>query len=92
MKNKIIRVFNFIFHFFGELLSRFFIYCVKIYQWFISPILPNSCRYTPTCSAYSIEAFKIWGPIKGFWLTLRRLLRCHPWGGCGYDPVPKKQH
>ena len=61
---------------------------VKAYQWFISPLLPPSCRYAPTCSAYAIEAFQRHGLFRGAWLTARRLLRCHPWGGSGYDPVP----
>ncbi|MDG1147943.1 MAG: membrane protein insertion efficiency factor YidD [Crocinitomicaceae bacterium] len=63
---------------------------VKIYQWFISPILPASCRYTPTCSTYMLEALRIWGPIKGTYLGLKRILSCNPWGGIGMDPVPKK--
>ena len=61
---------------------------VKFYQRAISPYLPNSCRYVPTCSQYFIEAVKKYGPIKGGWLGVRRILRCHPWGGHGYDPVP----
>jgi putative membrane protein insertion efficiency factor len=61
---------------------------VRAYQWFISPLLPPSCRYEPTCSAYAVEALKRHGLIRGSYLTARRLLRCHPWGGCGYDPVP----
>jgi putative membrane protein insertion efficiency factor len=61
---------------------------VRAYQWFISPLLPPSCRYAPTCSAYAIEAFQRHGLFRGAWLTARRLLRCHPWGGSGYDPVP----
>ena len=65
-----------------------FIMLVKFYQKCISPFLPASCRYTPTCSQYSVEAFKKWGVIKGGWLTIKRILRCHPWGGSGYDPVP----
>lgn len=64
---------------------------VKLYQWVISPILPNSCRYDPTCSQYMIEALKVHGPIKGLWLGTRRISRCHPWGGFGYDPVPPKK-
>ncbi len=64
---------------------------VKIYQWIISPILPQSCRYTPTCSTYMIEAIKIWGPITGTWLGIKRIARCNPWGGCGHDPVPTKK-
>ena len=61
---------------------------IRLYQWFISPLLPAACRYQPTCSAYAIEAIQHHGLIRGVWLTLKRLLRCHPWGGSGYDPVP----
>jgi putative membrane protein insertion efficiency factor len=63
---------------------------VKIYQWIISPIFPQACRYTPTCSSYMIEALNEWGPIKGLYLGLKRIGSCHPWGGHGHDPVPKK--
>lgn len=65
---------------------------IKFYQLFISPLTPPSCRYTPTCSQYALEAFKKHGPVKGLYLTVRRLLRCHPWGGSGYDPVPEEFH
>lgn len=61
---------------------------VKFYQYCISPYTPPSCRFTPTCSQYAVEALRKYGPIKGSWLTLKRLSRCHPWGGSGYDPVP----
>jgi len=61
---------------------------VKFYQYSISPILPPTCRYTPTCSAYSIEALKKHGPFKGLWLSIKRIFSCNPWGGHGYDPVP----
>jgi uncharacterized protein len=61
---------------------------IKGYQRIISPYLPRSCRYTPTCSQYGIEAIKKYGPFKGFWLAIKRILSCHPWGGSGYDPVP----
>jgi putative membrane protein insertion efficiency factor len=61
---------------------------VKVYQYGISPILPGSCRYSPSCSAYAIEAIDRFGALKGCWLGLKRILRCHPWGGSGYDPVP----
>ncbi len=64
---------------------------VKIYQWIISPLLPQSCRYTPTCSVYMIDAIKIWGPFKGTYLGLKRIASCHPWGGHGHDPVPEKK-
>lgn len=65
---------------------------IRLYRYFISPMLPASCRYYPTCSAYAMEALKIHGPLKGGWLTLRRIARCHPFGGHGYDPVPEKHH
>lgn len=61
---------------------------VKFYQYCISPFTPPSCRYVPTCSQYAVEALRKHGPLKGSWLTLKRLSRCHPWGGSGYDPVP----
>jgi putative membrane protein insertion efficiency factor len=63
---------------------------VRIYQWIISPLLPPVCRFQPTCSHYMIESLKIWGPIKGTYLGIRRIMRCHPWGGHGHDPVPPK--
>ena len=66
-----------------------FIALVKFYQFFISPMLPPACRYTPTCSAYTIEAIKEWGAFKGVWMGIKRLSTCRPGGGCGYDPVPK---
>lgn len=66
------------------------IFLVKIYQWIISPILPQSCRYTPTCSSYMIESVKVWGPFKGTYFGLKRIGSCHPWGGHGHDPVPKR--
>jgi len=62
---------------------------IKGYQWFISPILPGSCRYYPTCSSYALEALNTHGPLKGGWLGLRRIVRCHPWNDGGYDPVPE---
>jgi uncharacterized protein len=71
-----------------ELLSLVLRLLVRSYQLVISPVLGSSCRFTPTCSAYAIEALAKHGAIKGSWLTLRRLMRCHPWGGMGFDPVP----
>ena len=65
-----------------------FIFLIRFYQVCISPLKPPTCRFTPTCSQYALEAFRKYGPLKGFWLSLRRILRCHPWGGSGYDPVP----
>lgn len=61
---------------------------IRFYQRCISPFTPPSCRFTPTCSEYARLAIVKHGPVKGLWLALRRLLRCHPWGGSGYDPVP----
>lgn len=61
---------------------------IRFYQIAISPLLGPSCRFTPTCSQYAKEAIIKYGAIKGSWLALKRLLRCHPWGGSGYDPVP----
>jgi len=70
------------------LLAMPFIVLIKIYQLLISPLFPPSCRFTPTCSHYSLEALKKYGIFKGGWLSIKRILRCHPWGGSGYDPVP----
>lgn len=61
---------------------------IRFYRLFISPLLPPACRFYPTCSAYALEAILRHGPIKGGWLAFKRLCRCHPWGGSGYDPVP----
>ena len=63
---------------------------IKFYQHAISPLTPPACRFTPTCSQYALDALRLHGPLKGTWLALRRLCRCHPWGGSGYDPVPPK--
>ena len=60
---------------------------IKFYQVSISPLLPNSCRYTPTCSQYGIDAINKYGVIKGIWLGFKRIITCHPWGGHGYDPL-----
>ena len=71
-----------------RLLSLILILPIRFYQLSIAPLFPPSCRVTPTCSQYAIEAIRRHGPLKGLWLALRRLSRCHPWGGSGYDPVP----
>lgn len=68
--------------------SMLLIALVRFYQLSISPLFPPTCRYTPTCSAYAIEAIKKHGPLKGGWLALKRILSCNPWGGHGHDPVP----
>lgn len=73
------------------ILSFPIIILVKIYQWIISPLFPQSCRYTPTCSNYMLEALKVWGPFKGTYLGIKRIASCHPWGGHGHDPVPERK-
>ncbi len=73
------------------MLSRFLIKMVRLYQKYLSPLIGKNCRYTPTCSEYMIEAIEIHGPAKGLWLGLRRIVRCNPFGGWGYDPVPAKE-
>ncbi|MDR6241683.1 membrane protein insertion efficiency factor YidD [Aureibacter tunicatorum] len=73
------------------MVGKIIIAFVRFYQYSISPLSPPSCRFTPTCSAYMIEAVKKHGAIKGFWLGIKRISKCHPWGGCGYDPVPDKK-
>lgn len=65
-----------------------FILLVRFYQVCISPLKQPCCRFTPTCSQYALEALRKHGPLKGLYLTVRRIARCHPWGGSGYDPVP----
>lgn len=70
------------------LIRRAVLLSVYFYRWCISPLFPPTCRYTPTCSAYMVEAVMKYGVLKGGWLGIRRILRCHPWGGSGYDPVP----
>ena len=72
----------------SDVVTWLLILFVRIYQRFISPLTPPSCRFAPTCSQYAIEALRKYGPLKGLWLAVKRLLRCHPWGGSGYDPVP----
>jgi len=71
-----------------KVLTALLILPIRFYQLAISPHLPASCRYTPTCSAYAIEALRKHGPLKGLWLSLKRFVSCNPWGGHGYDPVP----
>jgi putative membrane protein insertion efficiency factor len=70
------------------ILSLPFIALIRLYRFALSPFLPPSCRFVPTCSAYGLEAFKKHGPLKGLQLTVKRISRCHPWGGQGIDPVP----
>ena len=75
-----------------KVFSTILIFLIKVYQYAISPLLGANCRYTPTCSAYTVEAIKEWGPLKGTLMGIKRFSTCHPWGGHGYDPVPKKTH
>ena len=71
-----------------KLISYLMLLIIKAYKALISPILPPSCRYLPTCSDYSVQAIQKYGPFKGGWMALKRIARCNPWGGHGYDPVP----
>ncbi|MCS6928046.1 MAG: membrane protein insertion efficiency factor YidD [Saprospiraceae bacterium] len=73
-------------------IRKLFVLPLRLYQLLISPLLgPSKCRFHPTCSQYAIEAIEEWGILKGSWLAFRRVIRCHPWGGAGYDPVPKRK-
>ncbi|MBV8656744.1 MAG: membrane protein insertion efficiency factor YidD [Burkholderiales bacterium] len=69
-------------------MSRLLILLIQVYRYTLSPILGANCRYTPSCSEYALESIKRHGTWHGGWLTIRRLSRCHPWGGSGHDPVP----
>ncbi|MDE7025287.1 MAG: membrane protein insertion efficiency factor YidD [Paramuribaculum sp.] len=71
-----------------RMLTGLLLFPIYIYKVCISPFTPPSCRFVPTCSQYAIEAIRKHGPLRGLWLAVRRILRCHPWGGSGYDPVP----
>lgn len=73
---------------FCKVLAAVMIGLIKLYQMTLSPLIGRSCRYTPTCSNYGLEAIRKYGPFKGGWLTLKRIVSCNPWGGSGYDPVP----
>ena len=73
------------------MISRCMTAILRGYKRFVSPLLPQACRYEPTCSLYMREAIEIHGPVKGVWLGGRRLCRCHPWGGHGWDPVPPRK-
>jgi len=70
------------------MIGKLIVGIARLWQWGPSAILPPTCRYSPSCSNYMIEAVQKFGAIKGGWLGIKRLLRCHPWGGYGYDPVP----
>lgn len=71
-----------------KILTKFILMLIRFYQQCISPFTPAACRYTPTCSQYAVEAIQKYGPFKGGWMALKRILRCNPFGGSGYDPVP----
>lgn len=72
----------------SRILKKILIFPILIYQYVISPMFPSTCRYTPTCSQYTKEAIQKYGAWKGFILGIKRIGKCHPWGGSGYDPVP----
>lgn len=72
----------------NKVFSALFLLLIKLYQYLISPILGQSCRFNPSCSQYGIEAIQKHGPFKGGWITLKRIARCNPWGSHGHDPVP----
>jgi putative membrane protein insertion efficiency factor len=71
-----------------QVLSMILLFLIYLYQYLISPLIPARCRYIPTCSNYSKECITKYGPFKGSFLTLKRILKCHPWGGTGHDPIP----
>lgn len=75
----------------NNIIKAIFILPVKFYQKIISPLLPSVCRYKPSCSEYMIQAIETHGVIKGIYLGTKRILKCHPWGNSGYDPVPAKK-
>ncbi|PEK53004.1 membrane protein insertion efficiency factor YidD [Bacillus toyonensis] len=72
-------------------MKQIFIGIIRFYQKFISPMTPPTCRFYPTCSHYGLEAFQKYGALKGFWLTCKRILKCHPFHPGGFDPVPDKK-
>lgn len=73
-----------------KILNWILILPIKFYRMAISPLIGSSCRYQPTCSKYTMDAINEWGAFKGSWLGIKRITSCHPWGGHGWDPVPKK--
>ena len=76
---------------FAHLASLPFIAAIRAYQAVLSPLMGGHCRFVPTCSEYALEAYRVHGPLRGTWLTLRRIGRCHPLGGKGFDPVPLRK-
>jgi len=97
--NKFKLIFNFLAYFCtvlklipNKIITFPLVMLIRFYQWFISPLLPKNCRYEPTCSHYMVKALQVHGIFKGFWMGVKRISRCHPWGGSGYDPVPPKHN
>ena len=88
MLAKITHILSCIWHFLMTVLKWLLLLPILFYQRCISPFTPAACRFTPTCSQYAKEAIQKHGPFRGLWLAIRRILRCNPWGGSGYDPVP----
>ncbi len=86
--NYIIRFFGGVYWLLGRFFGFFLIVLFRFYRIFLSPLLGSNCRFHPTCSRYGLEAVRKYGAFKGGWLTIRRIFRCHPWGGHGHDPVP----
>ncbi len=84
--------FKMLFALIGKILSWVLLLPIYFYRKCISPLTPPSCRYKPSCSTYAVQAIKRHGPIKGLYLSVWRILRCNPWGGYGYDPVPDEFH
>jgi putative membrane protein insertion efficiency factor len=75
--------------FIGSIPSALIVGLARLYQLLVSPVIPQTCRFHPTCSGYAIEAVRTHGALRGGWLALRRIVRCHPWSAGGYDPVPE---
>ena len=75
-----------------KIINYFLIVPIKLYQILLSPLIGPSCRFTPTCSNYAIDAINKHGPFKGLWLAIKRISKCHPWGDSGHDPVPQFLH
>ncbi len=75
-----------------SLLARCVLGLVRFYRLVLSPLIPPRCRYSPTCSEYALEAVQLHGGLRGLWLAIRRVMRCHPFGGHGFDPVPGPSH
>jgi len=74
-----------------KILIYFFIFIIKIYQLIISPLTGQNCRFLPTCSEYAIESLKSHGLFRGLYFAIKRITKCHPFGGCGFDPIPKRK-